>query len=77
MEVTELGMTVALQPAISVLLAVSMIALQLLRESKIVLPLSTLMTSKLLQPENVPEPMVVTELGIITLVRPLQPLNAW
>ena len=41
MEATELGMVVLLQPAINVLLAVSMMALQLLRESNVEFPLST------------------------------------
>ena len=49
MEVTELGMVVFLQPATSVLVAVSMMALQSLRESYFVLPASTLM---LVRPEQ-------------------------
>ena len=47
--VTELGMVEFWQPAMSVLEAVSMIALQLLRESYVELPLSTSMLVSLLQ----------------------------
>ena len=75
MLVMELGMTVALQPAISVLVAVSMIALQLFRESKVVLPLSTVMTARS-HPVNACEPMEVTELGMVRLVNPKQYSNA-
>ena len=46
MLVTLLGMTVFLHPAISVLVAVSIIALQFSRESQIVLPSSTIIDSK-------------------------------
>ena len=49
MEVTELGITVFLHPAMSLLLLVSMMALQLLRESYTVLPLSTTIDSILIQ----------------------------
>jgi hypothetical protein len=49
MAFTEFGMTVFWQPAINVLLAVSMMALQLPRESYTVLPLSTVMFSRLIQ----------------------------
>ena len=47
--VTLFGMTVFLHPAIMVLDAVSIIALQLSRESYLGLPLSTLMEVRLLQ----------------------------
>ena len=49
MDVTLLGMVVFLQPCIKVLLAVSIIALQLSRESYFVLPLSTLMEVRPIQ----------------------------
>ena len=52
MDVTLLGMVVFLQPCINVLLAVSIMALQLSRESYFVLPLSTLMEAKPLQPQK-------------------------
>ena len=73
MVVTEEGIMVALQPSTSVLLAVSMIALQLSRESYFVLPAATLMLVRPMQPANAPLPMVVTELGMVMLVRPVQP----
>ena len=68
MDVTVLGIMVFWQPRINILLAVSIIALQLLRESNIVFPLDTVILVKPLQPENAFSPMVVTELGIVTLV---------
>ena len=77
MAVTELGMEVATQPAINVLLAVSMMALQLPRESYVVFPLATTMLVRLAQDPNAPLPMLEVELPIETLVKPLQPLNAW
>ena len=46
MLVTLLGMTVFLHPYTSVLVAVSIIALQFSRESQIVLPSSTIIDSK-------------------------------
>ena len=50
--VTELGIIVFLQPAIKVLEAVSIIALQLLRESYLGLPLSTTMLARPVQFSN-------------------------
>ena len=50
MLVTDEGMVVVLQPATRVLLAVSIMALQLLRESYFVFPASTLMLVKPVQP---------------------------
>ena len=50
MLVTDEGMVVVLQPAIRVLLVVSIIALQLSRESYFLLPASTLMLVKPVQP---------------------------
>ena len=72
MLVTDEGMVVVLQPATRVLLAVSIMALQLLRESYFVFPASTLMLVKPVQPENAPLPMLVTDEGMVMLVRPVQ-----
>ena len=52
MEVTFFGIMVFSQPAISLLLSVLMIALQPFRESYFVLPSSTTMLVRPLQPEN-------------------------
>jgi hypothetical protein len=49
MEVTDLGMVVFMQPAINVLVVVSIIALQLLRESYFGLSLATEMEVRLEQ----------------------------
>ena len=76
MLVTELGMVVDWHPAIRVLVAVSIIALQLSRESYIVLPLSTTMVVREEQPANAPLPILVTELGMVMEVREEQPSNA-
>ena len=76
MEVTDLGMVVFMQPAINVLVAVSIMALQLLRESYFGLSLATEMAARLEQPYNALSPMEVTELGMWMLVRPEQPENA-
>ena len=51
-QVIDAGILVFMQPAISVLLAVSMIALQLSRESYAVLPSSTFMHVRPLQSSN-------------------------
>ena len=76
MEVTLLGIIVFLQPAINVFVAVSMMALQSLRESYFVLPLSTLMEVRQLQPENADPSMDITLLGISIEVKLLQPQKA-
>jgi len=76
MEVTELGMAVFLQPAINVLVAVSIMALQLLRESYFGLSLATEMVARPEQPSNAQPPMEVTELGMLMAVRLEQPENA-
>ena len=76
MEVTELGIVVFLQPAINVLVAVSIMALQLLRESYFGLSLATEIEARLEQSSNARSPMVVTELGMLMLVSPEQPENA-
>ena len=73
MLVTLLGMVVFMQPLINVFEDVSIIALQLLRESYIVLPLSTFIDVKLEQPAKAQSPMLVTLLGMVTEVRPEQP----
>ena len=76
MLVTDEGMVVVLQPAIRVLLAVSIIALQLSRESYFVFPASTLMLVKPVQSSNALYPMLVTDEGMVMLVKPVQPENA-
>ena len=72
MLVTDEGMVVVLQPATRVLLAVFIIALQLSRESYFLLPASTLTLVKPVQPANAPYPMLVTDEGILMLVKPEQ-----
>ena len=72
MLVTLLGIIVVLQPDIRVLVAVSIMALQLSRLSYLVLPDSTLMFVKLVQPEKALYPMLVTLLGMVMLVNPVQ-----
>jgi hypothetical protein len=62
--VTELGMVVFLQPEIKVFVVVSMMALQLLRESYVVFPVSTLIDASPEQPKNAPLPILFTELGM-------------
>ena len=70
-EVTVLGMIVFLHPVIRVFDAVSIIALQLLRESYFTFPLSTLMLIKS-QHSNAWSQIDVTEFGIVIFVRPSQ-----
>ena len=72
MLVTESGMTVDLQPHISVFVAVSIIALQLSRESYREFPEATLILVRPVQPEKAEIPILVTESGMVTLVRPVQ-----
>ena len=69
MLVTLLGIVVDWHPAIRVLEAVSIMALQFSRESYIVLPLSTTMEVREEQPSNALLPMLVTELGRVMEVR--------
>ena len=76
MLVTDEGMVVVLQPATRVLLAVSIMALQLSRESYFVLPSSTFMLVRPEQPSNALSPMLVTDEGMVMLVKPVQSLNA-
>ena len=72
MLVTELGIMVFLHPAIKVLLLFLIMALQSSRESYISLSEATDIDSKHEQPEKAPPPMLVTELPIITEVKPVQ-----
>ena len=72
MLVTLLGIIVLLQPLIIVFVDVFTIALQLSRLSYTLLPLSTTMLIRPLQALNASVPMLVTLLGIVMLVRPLQ-----
>jgi hypothetical protein len=69
MLVTELGMIVDLHPTISLLEAVSIMALQFSRESYIVLLLSTTMEVREEQLPKAAYPMLVTELGMVMEVR--------
>ena len=69
-------MVVDWPPAIRVLEAVSIIALQFSRESYIVLPLSTTMEVREVQPLNALLPMLVTELGMVMEVMDEQPSKA-
>ena len=73
MLVTLLGIFVFLHPAIKVLLDFSIIALQLLRLSYLGLQSSTTIRSRPVQPLNATELIYVTPLGIVMLVRPVQP----
>ena len=75
--VTPDGTFVFLQPAINVLLDVSMIALQFSLLSYTLLFSSTLILSRPLQPLNASTLISVTLSGIVILVRPLQPANAY
>ena len=76
MEVTELEIMVFRHPAISVFVAVSIMALQLFRLSYAVFPDSTTMEVKPLQLLKALSPMEVTELGIVTEVKPRHPSKA-
>ena len=75
-DVTELGIIVFLHPKISVFVAVSIIALQLSRESYLLLPLSTVIDVKLGQATKNALPIEVTELEIAIEVKLEQPRNA-
>ena len=70
-EVTELGIIVFLHPLINVFVSVSIMALQFARESYTELPLSTFMLVKPLQLLNAYQPIEVTELPMMTLVKPV------
>ena len=58
------------------LVAVSIIALQLLRLSYTVFPLETVIEVSPLQPVNAKSPIEVTEFGMINDAKPLQLENA-
>ena len=72
-EMTEFGIYEFLHPVCNVFVAVSIMALQLSLESYFVFPLSTVILSKPLHSENAKPAIWVTELGISTAVKPLQP----
>ena len=74
--VTVLGIIVLLQPRISVFVAVSMMALQLSRESYLVFSTETLIEDNPVQPLKALAFMAVTLEGMFTEVRPMQPWNA-
>ena len=69
MLVTLLGIIVLLHPTNNVFDDFSIIALQLSRESYLILPDSTTMDVKLPQPEKTSSPIDVTPLGMITEVK--------
>ena len=73
---TLLGIIVFLHPAIKVFVAVSIIALQLSRESYIELLSSTIIEVRPLQELNALLPMLITLLGMVTDVSLEQPENA-
>ena len=74
--VTLSGIIVFEHPVINVLLLVSIIALQSLRESYIVLPFATIMETRLLQPEEREPPILTTLSGIVMETRSVQPEKA-
>ena len=76
MKVTLFGTTVFLHPATNLLVDVSMIALQLSRESYISLLLLTEIKDKLSQHPNALPPIVLTLYGIVTEDRPTQHIKA-
>ena len=75
--VTPIGIWLFVHPSIKVFEDVSMIALQLLRESYTLFSLSTIIEVKLLHPSNTPTPMVFTLLGMNTLANPKQLPKEW
>ena len=76
MLVTLSGIIVALQPEISSLVSVFIIALHISRLSYTALFSSTLILVNPMQVEKAYSPILVTFLGIFILVNPKQPLNA-
>lgn len=74
--IISFGMTVFLQPAINLLLLVSIIALQLLRESKHLFSAFTFMVDSSAQLANTPAPRLVKPEPIVTEDKRLHPLNA-
>lgn len=73
MEVTDAGIMVFLHAVNKVLSLVRIRALQLSLLSYTGLLASTVIEVRPPQPENAPSPIEVTELGMFTEVRPLQP----
>lgn len=74
--VTEVGIMVPLHPINRVFDVVSIMALQLSRESKIGFPSSTDNEVRFMHPEKTYFPMVFTELGIVTDLKPIQSQKA-
>ena len=72
---TVLGMTVFLQPKISELLLVLMMALQLFRESYTVLPSDTVILAILVQPLSNISALVLIPLPTCILIRLMQSAN--
>lgn len=75
MLITLLGMIVFLHPDINLLFSVSIIALQLLRESYLGLPIATLMEEREVQAQKGLYPIFVTLSGMMTETKSLQPLK--
>ena len=73
---TESGITVFWHPVIRLLLAVWIIALQLLRLSYIGLSFATVMEVNPLHPVKAFPPIEVTEFGMVMEVSPLHPRKA-
>jgi len=74
--VTESGIIVLAQPAINLFVSVSMMALQLLRESYVLFPSDTIILVRLEQPVKAQEPIFVTRSGMTMLFKSVQPLKA-
>ena len=68
-EVTPSGIVVVLQPVIKALVLVTMIALQLLRESYFVFSSATTIDVRPEQRTNAPSPIFATFLGMVMEVR--------
>ena len=75
-EVTPSGIIVFTHPFINVFEAVSMSALQSLRESYTLFPSSTMIEVKFVQFRKTPLPMLVTLSGIVIDAKPVQPSKA-
>ena len=76
MLVTEFGIIVFLHPTIKTLELVVIMALQSFLESNLLFSFSTIIEVKLKVFAKTKFPILVTEFGIVTDVRPVQPLNA-
>ena len=68
MLITEFGITVFIHPAINIFVFVSIIALQLSRESYLLFPVSTSIVIRLEHPLNNPHPILVTNFDMVTQV---------